>query len=261
MKTFTHDQPGTPATDWAAHPRATGLASLEGDLQVAHRVVVLAAHPDDESLGAGGLLARASAGGLDVVVVVATDGEASHPASMTHSAGRLAELRRAEEEAAVGQLGADIQLITLGLPDGGLQNHQHTLTATLVELVRDGRGTLLVAPWRRDGHPDHEAAGRAAAAAAVRTSSTLREYPIWWWHWATPDETPWAELRELRLMGPERRAKVRAQAAHVTQVTPLSDRPGDEVLLGADFLTHFEGDRELYVATPDVLPTPMGRDA
>ena len=42
------------------------------------RLVVVSAHPDDESLGAGGLIADRSVGGPRVQVVVATDGEASH---------------------------------------------------------------------------------------------------------------------------------------------------------------------------------------
>ena len=46
----------------------------------------------------------------------------------------------------------------------------------LTEQVGDGRGVLLLAPWRHDGHPAHEAAGRAAAAAAARTGVRLLEY-------------------------------------------------------------------------------------
>ena len=46
---------------------------------------------------------------------------------------------------------------------------------------------------RGDGHPDHEATGRAAAAAAKRAGARFLEYPIWMWHWATPDDpaVPW----------------------------------------------------------------------
>ena len=161
----TDDGPGTTAATWAAHVGAAGMARLDDDLHVLERVVVLAAHPGDESLGAGGLVARAHSRGLEVVVVVATDGEAS-------------------------------------------------LTTTLVELIGDGRRTLLVAPWRRDGHPDREAAGRAAATAAVRTSATLWEYPVRFWHWATPDDAPWPDLGALHLSAAEVLAKAHACAAH-----------------------------------------------
>ncbi len=45
--------------------------------------VVLAAHPDDESLGAGGFLAKLHAAGADIKVLLCTAGEASHPESPT----------------------------------------------------------------------------------------------------------------------------------------------------------------------------------
>jgi hypothetical protein len=41
---------------------------------------------------------------------------------------------------------------------------------------------------RGDGHPDHEAVGRAARSAARRTDAILLEYPIWMWHWAFTDD-------------------------------------------------------------------------
>ncbi|QIG43351.1 bifunctional PIG-L family deacetylase/class I SAM-dependent methyltransferase [Nocardioides anomalus] len=248
MVSFTHDGPGTAASTWAARLDAATLPAL--DLGDVDRVVVVAAHPDDESLGAGGLLARASARGLESVVVVATDGEASHPDSTTHTASRLAELRRAEVERALARLHAGARLVALALPDGRLADHQSALTTTLVELIGDGRRSLVVAPWRRDGHPDHEAAGRAAAAAAVRTAARLWEYPVWWWHWATPEDAPWSDLAVLALDAAEVAAKAAAGDAHASQVHPLSDRPGDEVLLSAEFRAHFEGDRELFVLQP-----------
>jgi LmbE family N-acetylglucosaminyl deacetylase/SAM-dependent methyltransferase len=245
---FTHDGPGTAASTWTAHLASRALPALDPLLDSVDRVVVVAAHPDDESLGAGGLLARVGARGVEAVVVVATDGEASHPESPTHSADALARRRRAEVTEAVGRLGA--RLVALGLPDGRLADHRTRLTTTLVELLGDGRQSLVVAPWRRDGHPDHEAAGRAAATAAARTAARLWEYPVWWWHWATPDDAPWADLGVLQLDAAEVAAKAAACAAHVSQVAPLSDAPGDEVLLAPGFRAHFERDREVYVVQP-----------
>jgi len=241
---FRHDEAGTPAAAWA--PYLAGLPAP--DLEGLERLVVLAAHPDDESLGAGGLLARAGRGGLDVVVVAATDGEASHPDSPTHTATQLARLRRVELRTALGAVAPGAALHALGHPDGRLAEHEAELVARLVDLVGDGRRTLLVAPWRTDGHPDHEAAGRAAATAAARTGARLLEYPIWFWHWAEPGADGWELFRVLPLDDAEHAAKQAAQAAHRSQVLPLSEGPGDEVLLGADLLRHFAGRREAYVA-------------
>ena len=126
---------------------------------------------------------------------------------------------------------------------------QDELTTRLVEIVGDGRGTVVVAPWRRDGHPDHEAAGRAASAAARRTGADLWEFPIWFWHWGLPAEAPWTLLHPFVLDEPAVRAKAQAVEAHVTQVQPLSALSGDETLLVPEMLAHFEGGHEHFLRT------------
>ena len=74
------------------------------------------------------------------------------------------------------------------------------MTDLLTEILatRTNR-TWIAATWRGDGHPDHEAVGRAAAMAAQRCDAVLLEYPLWMWHWATPGDNavPWDRLRVL----------------------------------------------------------------
>ncbi|HEX9229124.1 MAG TPA: PIG-L family deacetylase, partial [Arthrobacter sp.] len=80
MVSFTHQDAGTGEDAWAA----SGLAALPelpldaGEL-TGQAFIVLAAHPDDESLGAGGLMARLRRLGARVTVLLCTAGEASHP--------------------------------------------------------------------------------------------------------------------------------------------------------------------------------------
>ncbi len=253
MVTFTHDTAGTPAAAWRADPRWAALPPA--DPFAGHdRVVVLAAHPDDETLGAGGLLTTAHARGLDVAVVVATLGEASHPLSPTHTPAGLGRLRARESHDAVTLLAPGCTPRLLGLPDGAVAEHEEAVTTAVVEVVRDGRRTLVVAPWRRDGHPDHEAVGRAGAAAAVRCGAGLLEYAVWFWHWGSPDDAPWDQLVALHLDPAAVERKAAAVRAHRTQVEPLSDRPGDEVLLGPDLLAHAAGDTEVLVRRPPADP-------
>src|SRR5690606_13482680 len=53
------------------------------------------------------------------------------------------------------------------------------------------RGDLVLAPWEHDGHPDHDAVGRAAlAATAALPGLRLLRYPVWAWHWLPPDASP-----------------------------------------------------------------------
>ncbi|MFC7690277.1 PIG-L deacetylase family protein [Paeniroseomonas aquatica] len=83
--------------------------------------LVLAPHPDDESLGCGGLIAEACARGRPPVVAVLTDGTMSHPNSPSHPAPRLRALREAEAQAAVESLGLGAhRLYFLGLRDSAV---------------------------------------------------------------------------------------------------------------------------------------------
>ena len=249
--TFTAHGPGTPAEVWRTHLLAgqRSAATVLG----ADRVVVVSAHPDDESLGAGGLVATARDADIPVVFVCATDGERSHPDSPTHTPEAMAERRRAEWVAAVDILGPSLlpsEVHRLGLPDGQLGEHVESLTQRLVEIVGDGRGTLLVTTWAEDGHPDHAALGRSAAAAARRTDAELWEFPVWFWHWAQRDDPRAVRLRPFALSRSAESAKERAVAAHSSQVHDLSSLAGDEAVLTDDVLAHFRGDHEWFVITP-----------
>jgi LmbE family N-acetylglucosaminyl deacetylase len=260
---FDHLELGTPESTWRADRRlGTGdgtdqRTDLAESLESFTRVLVIAAHPDDESLGAGGLIAAAAAGGAFVHVIVATNGEASHPESPTHTALELAEIRRPEVRAAVAQLDPSARVTLLDLPDGRLDEHGHELTDVIAAHLAEP--TLLVTPWRDDRHPDHEACARAGAdAARTNRSVTHWQYPIWLWHWAAPDDpdVPWSTMRMLDLDPAAQRAKQRAIACHVSQHEPLSNRPGDEAILPPRLIAHFDRPFETFVVTSDSESRP-----
>ena len=250
MVTFDAAHPGTPEDEWLASERWTQLPALRlGDPR---RLVVVSAHPDDESLGAAGLIARVAGRGIPVVVVVATNGDASHPASPTVTPSQLSVLRRGELLAALAVLASHADVRFANLPDGHLDEHEGDM-AVMLESLGIGPGDLIVAPWRADGHPDHESAGRIAARVAADAGAELLEYPVWMWHWATPDttEVPWSSFVVLRLDSRERAAKSAAIAAHITQNSPLSDASGDGMLLTESFREYFHRPFEIFV-------TPLG---
>lgn len=255
--TFDHRAPGTPETVWAAAPRLDSLPPL--DPPSGGRLVVLSAHPDDETLGAAGLLRQAADRGLAVEVVVATDGEASHPRSSTRTPAELATARRTELIRALAELAPAAEIRFLGLPDGRLREYRSTLRRRLTGQLEGGDTgrTVLCAPWRGDGHGDHRIAGEVAAEVASATGARLLEYPIWMWHWAGPDDAavPWDRLCRLDLSPAERSAKGRAMAEHRTQTRPLSDAEGDEVLLHPVFQEHFTRPFEVFVTS---APGPLG---
>lgn len=247
--TFDAAEPGTPETAW----REARAALPELDTGPLRSLVVVAAHPDDETLMAGGLIAHAAARGVPIDVVIASSGEASHPRSTTWTAAALGEAREAEARDAVARLAPEARLHLLHLPDGALAEHEPEITAALTGLVRPG-GTL-VSTWAGDRHPDHAAVARAAAAV---TGDVIRlEAPIWLWHWGGPDDLPPAV--RLDLEPAVARAKREAMALHATQVMALSAEPGDEVLLRPGVLAHFLVADEVFV--PASAAQPVDFDA
>jgi LmbE family N-acetylglucosaminyl deacetylase len=252
---FHHADAGTPEREWIGRPEwaEVPLLSLSGTASGASatRLVLVAAHPHDETLGAGGLLATAGAAGLRIDVLMLSAGEGSHPGSRTHGPADLAALRLDETRASLDLLAPGARIVTVGLPDGQLDSHEDEIVEAIVRTVgEDGPTTLVAATWRHDGHADHEAVGRAAAVATLRTDARLIEYPIWMWHWAAPDAAPWSLLRTLPLDASLRARKSHAISMHRSQVAPLSDHPGDEALLLPGVLEHFLRDRETFIEEP-----------
>jgi LmbE family N-acetylglucosaminyl deacetylase len=211
--------------EWAWLPwlaqLADALTRTEQPLLRAGRVVVVAPHPDDEVLGCGGLLALHAAAGHAALVVAVTDGEASHLPLSEPSAVALATQRRTESAEGLRRLRLRADgVLRLGLPDGSVAQHEHRLADVLARVLRPG--DTVVVPWRLDGHPDHEACGRAAANASARNGCRLLEMPIWMWHWSTPGDTrvPWHRLVALALPPWARLSKGSAWKAHASQLQP-----------------------------------------
>lgn len=246
---FEHTDAGRTEQSWAVSPLSDVPAATLTDRKGAPlaRLLVLAAHPDDETLAAGGLIARARSVGAATTIVVATNGEASHPGSPTHTPGQLAARRKDEVTAAVARLHPAADVVFLDLPDGRLAAHTEAVAAALRTRLGDGHGTVLAAPWHLDGHPDHDAAGRAAVAATAGTAARLLEYPVWLWLWGEDADLPWDGVVRLDLDAAERDAKESALAVHRSQVEPLSGQPGDEPILLPPMLAHFERPFETFL--------------
>jgi LmbE family N-acetylglucosaminyl deacetylase len=215
-------------------------------------VVVVAPHPDDEVLGAGGLMQAAGRWGATVEVVAVTDGEAAPVAGVSGAAGRRAlGARRVEERAAALERltgtseGRPSAVHRLGLPDGAVAGGEEALRVDLAG--RLGPEACCVAPWSGDGHPDHEAAGRAAEDAAAATGATLWAYPVWTWHWARPADpsVPWDRARRLEVGAHDLARKRSALEAFVSQIDTAP--AGGAPVLPVAFLAHFLRPFEVFV--------------
>lgn len=120
-------------------------------------VLVLAPHPDDETLGCGLMLAR-HPDKSQLHIAFITDGSGQ-------GAGRdeLAARREGEARLAGGVYGLKSgQLHFLRMPDGQLHKHRIELTERLRQLIGRLRPGRLYVPFRYDRHPDHIAVNRAA---------------------------------------------------------------------------------------------------
>lgn len=212
---------GTPTCAWTRWARRFP----ELDLTACPSLMLVAPHPDDETLGLGATAAMLASRGAPVQVVSVTDGGASHAGLSARQRGELERMRRAELGGATALLGL-VPPIRLGLRDGELGACTAELTDMLSGLLASaGPGAWCAATWRGDGHPDHEAVGAAAAAAAERTGAMLLEYPVWMWHWATPDDdaVPWERAARIT---PDRAAADRKRCAAAVFDTQVQSNPG-----------------------------------
>src|ERR1700733_9497152 len=97
--------------------RGLPLGSV-GDIIGHGTALILAPHPDDESLGCGGLIATCAAAGRPPLVAILTDGAASHPNSRAFPPDRLRAQRALEARTAVVHLGlSPDRLVFLDQPD------------------------------------------------------------------------------------------------------------------------------------------------
>ncbi|MYS19343.1 PIG-L family deacetylase [Streptomyces sp. SID4948] len=239
--------PGTDEAHWRAWDGWHKLPELR--LPTAGRVVVVAAHPDDEVLGAGGTMALLADAGVSVTVVSITDGEASHAGSKIVTPDRLADLRAGELRDALAELGAGTaDIVRLKVPDTEAAGHEEEVAAALAPLLHGAQ--LCLAPWIGDVHGDHEAAGRAALAAARTASVACLMYPVWMWHWARPDDprVPWPSARRVRLPEPVLARKRAAVERFGSQIRPLGPAPEDAAILPPEEIAHHLRDVEVVFA-------------
>ena len=232
------DRPGTSEESWASWLELRQLPAAD-PLAWASAVVV-AAHPDDEVLGVGGTMAMLAAAGARLRLIAVTDGEASHPGI---DPAVLRRVRAEETTAALAALGAgSADVIRLRFPDTGLAAREGELAAVLREQCAGFE--VCLAPWERDAHADHEAAGRAAR----RGGRPVLSYPIWMWHWAIPADArvPWRQARQVPLPPPVVARKRSAIAAFTSQLTDRGPDLGPVIPAGV--VAHFTRPQEVLLS-------------
>ena len=227
------------------------------------RLMVVVAHPDDETFGCGSTLLHAAAAGVETAVVCATRGEAGEPAPDSGvTVAELGAVRERELHEAAALLGvSSVQL--LDYADSGMAGPTDATTlvgASFDDVVDDVRARLeqfkphvVVTLDAADGHRDHERIRDATLAAVddmrwkverVYLQCLSRELMQRWLDHARvadPDSpyltapgTPDADLTTVIDSAALLPQRERAIAAHRSQVAPFEGLPPD---LYRDFLT------------------------
>ena len=183
-------------------------------------VVVVAPHADDETIGAYGLMTRLRRRGVDLRVLVVTDGHASHPNSIAWPRARLVRERRRETRRVMRRIGVRADAITfLGLPDGGLASMRSRVARDIGAVLRRAPGpALIVAPAATDDHADHRVVAAGVRAARLAGARHLA-YPVW------PAGRGLPGARGLVLTAQERLAKRHAIRSYRTQAGIITDDP------------------------------------
>jgi LmbE family N-acetylglucosaminyl deacetylase len=168
------------------------------------RRVMLAvlAHPDDESFGMGGTLARYAAEGIEVHIAIATDGVAGSVATgYEHTLAELAAVRAQEVQAAVTILGGQLHMLGYrdsgyigdpanAHPDAFIQQDVAEVAGRIVALIREIRPQVVVTHDETGGyyHPDHIMCWKVTTAA-FEAAGDAEQYP----------ELPWPAYQPQRL--------------------------------------------------------------
>ncbi|HUR29623.1 MAG TPA: PIG-L family deacetylase [Planctomycetota bacterium] len=141
----------------------SAFPALRDPRTVSGRVLVFAAHPDDEVLGCGGLIALCAEHGARVRVLIATDGAAGLTGQERANCARL----RADESRRAGMRLDVADFVLADLPDGRL-GQEWGLTERLAREIEEFEPDWVLAPSPLELHADHVALASAAAAALAR---------------------------------------------------------------------------------------------
>jgi LmbE family N-acetylglucosaminyl deacetylase len=271
-------------------PIAQAQAAPASFVESCGPTLVIAPHPDDESIGCGGLIALLRAAEIPVCVALMSDGAMSHPHSELFDAPARRALREAEMRHALTLLGvARGHLRTLGLPDGDVPggplsppeaSHEappgtspvvgtdFRFTQAVTELhalIFEFAPTTIVLPWRRDPHPDHRACWRITTAACEQLESVPRtlEYLVWTLERGNDAERPRAdEVRAWRLdVSPVLPAKRAAIESHRSQLGQVIQDDPTGFTLPPEMVTRACAPFEIYLEPVDAsLPTRAAGD-
>ena len=226
------------------------------DLVGAGGLVVVAPHPDDETLGCGGLLALCAQTNRPCSIVIVSDGSGSHPNSTAWPPSALRNLREEETMRAVETLGLTRDVVTfLRAPDRFVPSEgpdAEQLAQSISRIAQDISASAIAVTWRHDPHCDHAASWKlcAKAVSGMPNRPSLLAYPVWG-HTLESVQFEQAPRGHRLFVGEVLEVKRRALACHASQVTPLINDDPSGFVLSNEMISRFTRPYEIFFTTGD----------
>ena len=213
-------------------------------------ILVVAPHPDDETLGCGGAIALLRQLDVVVKVLVVSDGTQSHPNSIAYPAPVLKQLRERESLAALTLLGVAPEAVTFwGMPDGAVPTVVQHQEIQIQKYLCNFTPSIIFLPWRKDPHPDHRASWQLFTTACKQLAYSPRiiEYPIWDWDKEQRQDFP-DSVNAWRLdISKVLELKRQAIAQYRSQISDLIDDDPQGFRLTPEMILNFTQPWEIYL--------------
>ena len=231
------------------------------------RSLIVAPHPDDESLACGGTIALLRNNHYPVYVIFITDGSMSHPNSKLFRSCRLKALRELEAVKALSVLDILPNSVTfLGLPDSKLNELSPEsfikASKTINEIILQFRPNTIFLPWRKDPHPDHIASWHLLKNAIEKIPvealprPILLEYLLWFWERTDPNEI--APFKTAKVWSVDITSTLSKKAdailEHRSQLGLVIKDDPDGFSLPPSLLKKMQANEELYIEYRDFWP-------
>jgi len=217
--------------------------------------IIVAPHPDDETLGCGGTIAALCKSKIPVHFIFVSDGTMSHPNSKKFPSLKLRKLRELEAKNAVRKLGGDTgQIEFLRLKDSLVPNPEDIDFAPtvkkLVAQLNQIRPESVFVPWQKDPHRDHQATWKIMHEVFNRIEQVPRilEYPVWFWERGDSADLQYIDHMAKLIVNIEDTLSMKnaALTAHVSQVTHLIDDDPEGFMLSPEVIAHFNTPIEVF---------------
>ncbi|MCK5107181.1 MAG: PIG-L family deacetylase [Nanoarchaeota archaeon] len=143
------------------------------------KVLVFCAHPDDQVIGAGGTLIKYAREGKDIMIVIMSKGEGSHPWLKEEI---ITEMRQKEIERADKIIGTNTT-ISLGLKDASFfkDAKETNVSEQIANIIKEFQPNKILTHTAVDPHPDHKTTNKLVTAAfdSLNSEADLYTFDVW----------------------------------------------------------------------------------